>query len=192
MTIVSERMAPFESQEIERALIAGDLPGILPRIAPADTFYLAVEFRRRFPGEAGSGAASQELLALSQSHPDEVAWGRLSRDFGTPHPTLAHSYGRELLNVPPLPAFSGYSSRLLAESWDSGNLYWARLADEAGQSPEALNRLVPELTGRMIEKIFATSFEDWQAILRAMRETGEDFRKGKLAAEPTSASVSGP
>ena len=192
MTIVSERMAPFESQEIERALIAGDLPGILPRIAPADTFYLAVEFRRRFPGEAGSGAASQELLALSQSHPDEVAWGRLSRDFGTPHPTLAHSYGRELLNVAPLPAFSGYSSRLLAESWDSGNLYWARLADEAGQSPEALNRLVPELTGRMIEKIFATSFEDWQAILRAMRETGEDFRKGKLAAEPTSASVSGP
>ena len=90
---------------------------------------------------------------LRSQHPDELTWSRLSRDFGTPHPTIAHSYGQELLNVPPLPAFSGYSSRLLAESWDSGNLYWARLADEAGQSPEALNRLVPELTGRMIEKI---------------------------------------
>ena len=165
---------------------------MLPRISPADTFYLAVEFRRMYANEATPGAAAQELQALTQSHPDELTWSRLSRDFGTPHPTIAHSYGRELLNVPPLPAFSGYSSRLLAESWDSGNLYWARLADEAGQSPEALNRLVPELTGRMIEKIFATSFEDWQAILRAMRETGEDFQKGRLAEQPVTAKVSGP
>ena len=41
---------------------------------------------------------------------------------------------RELLNVPPLPAFSGFASRLLAETWDSSNLYWARLADETGLS----------------------------------------------------------
>ena len=31
----------------------------------------------------------------------------------------------ELLSVPPLPAFSGFASRLLAETWDSSNLYWA-------------------------------------------------------------------
>ena len=43
-----------------------------------------------------------------------------------------------------------------------------------------LNRLVPELTRRMVEKIFATDFEDWPALLRAMHETGEDFRAGKL------------
>ena len=79
----------------------------------------------------------------------------------------------------PFPAFPGYSSRLLAESWDSGNLYWARLADETGYSPVALNRLVPELTRRMVEKIFATDFEDWPALLRAMRETGDEFRAGK-------------
>jgi hypothetical protein len=30
-----------------------------------------------------------------------------------------------------------------------------------------LNRLVPELTRRMVEKIFATDLEDWQALLRA-------------------------
>ena len=192
ISIVSERMAPYETELIEKAIVAGALPTMLPRISPADTFYLAVEFRRMYPNEATPGAAAQELQALTQSHPDELTWSRLSRDFGTPHPTIAHSYGRELLNVPPLPAFSGYSSRLLAESWDSGNLYWARLADEAGQSPEALNRLVPELTGRMIEKIFATSFEDWQAILRAMRETGEDFQKGRLAEQPVTAKVSGP
>src|SRR6202023_3773430 len=75
----------------------------------------------------------------------------------------------------------GYPSRLLAESWDSNNLYWARLADELGYPPEMLNRLAPELTHRMVEKIFATDFEDWPAVLRAMRETGEEFRRGEIA-----------
>ena len=127
------------------------------------------------------GAAGQELESLCQRDPAEVGWERLSQDFGVPHPILAQSYARELLNLKPFPAFEGYSSRLLAESWDSSNLYWARLADEKGYSPVMLNRLVPELTHRMVEKIFATDFEDWLAMLRAMRETGEDFRQGKLA-----------
>jgi hypothetical protein len=100
---------------------------------------------------------------------------------------LAQSYSRELLNLKPFPAFSGYSSRLLAESWDSGNLYWARLADEMGYSPVMLNRLVPELTGRMVSKIFATDLEDWPAVLRAMRETGEEFRQGKFVVASTGA-----
>jgi hypothetical protein len=105
----------------------------------------------------------------------------MSRDFGVPHPILAQSYRRELLNTKPFPAYQGYSSRLLAESWDSSNLYWARLADEMGYSPAMLNRLVPELTRRMVEKIFATEFEDWPAILRALHETGAEFRQGKFA-----------
>ena len=109
-----------------------------------------------------------------------------------PHPILAQSYARELLNVKPFPAFMGYSSRLLAESWDSSNLYWARLADEMGYSPVMLNRLVPELTRRMVEKIFATDFEDWPAILRAMRETGEEFRQGKIALYRRMAVLPGP
>jgi hypothetical protein len=40
------------------------------------------------------------------------------------------------------------------------------------------------LTHRMVEKIFATEFEDWQALLRAMREAGEEFRQGKIAVLP--------
>ena len=47
-----------------------------------------------------------------------------------------------------------------------------------------MNRLVPELTHRMVEKIFATDFEDWPAMLRAMRETGDEFRSGKIATLP--------
>jgi hypothetical protein len=47
-----------------------------------------------------------------------------------------------------------------------------------------LNLLAPELTRRMVEKIFATDFEDWDALLRAMREAGEEFRQGKIALLP--------
>jgi hypothetical protein len=187
MAVLSDRMDPQEASEIEQALVSGKASEILPHVSPADTFYLAAEFRRRFPSEAGStGPATEELQKLAEQYPEEVSWERLSRDFGVPHPTLAQTYARELLNVPPLPAFSGYSSRLLAESWDSGNLYWARLADETGYSPEALNRLVPELTRRMVEKIFATNFEDWPALLRALRETGDDFKQGKVATAASS------
>jgi hypothetical protein len=185
MTILSGRMVPQRSVWLEQALRAGHAEVVLPEMMPADTFYLTSEFRRRFPEEDKVwGASGQELNRLCQQYPTEVSWERLSRDFGVPHKILAQSYARELLNLRPFPAFSGYSSRLLAESWDSNNLYWARLADEEGYSPAALNRLVPELTRLMVAKIFATDFEDWPALLRAMREAGTEFRQGKIALLP--------
>ncbi|MGA8149704.1 MAG: hypothetical protein WB952_01910 [Terriglobales bacterium] len=185
--ILSERVEPQRLERVEQGIREGHVEQATVRLMPADTFYLATEFRRKFPQEAAScGPAGQELESLSHQYPDEVSWERLSRDFGVPHPILAQTYARELLNIEPFPAFEGYSSRLLAESWDSNNLYWARLADEMGYSPVLLNRLAPELTRRMVEKIFATNFEDWPAILRAMRETGEELRQGKIALLPTS------
>ncbi len=182
---LSERMAPQRSAQVEKALRAGAVEEVLSRVMPGETFYLAAEFRQKFPGQSSHwGKAGEELENLSAQYPGEVSWKRLSQDFGVPHPALAQSYSRELLNVKPFPAFMGYSSRLLAESWDSNNLYWARLADELGYSPVMLNRLVPELTYRMVEKIFATDFEDWPAMLRAMRETGDEFRRGKITSLP--------
>lgn len=164
---------------------AADLTAILPRMMPADTFYLGAEFPRRFStDDASLGQAGRQVLELSHRYPDEVSWERLSRDFGVPHPTLARTYGRELLNVKPFPFFGGYSSRLFGESWESGNLYWARLTDEMGYSPVMLNRLVPEMTRRMTAKIFATDLEDWPAMLRAMQETGEELRQGKVVLLP--------
>jgi hypothetical protein len=190
MTILSERMDPETSERVERALLEGRPADANPQITPADTFYLAAEYRRRFPTESDSlGTASQELDGLFRRYPTELSWERLSQDFGVPHPILAQSYARELLNLKPFPAFEGYSSRLLAESWDSSNLYWARLADEKGYSPVMLNVLVPELTHRMVEKIFASDFEDWPAMLRAMRETGEEFRQGKIASSTVGAKI---
>ena len=183
--ILAERITPQMLERVEQSMRSGHMEEVSVEVAPADTFYLAAEFRRRYPQTAASiGPANQELEALCRAHPQEVSWERLSEDFGVPHPILAQTYARELLNVRPFPAFEGYSSRLLAETWDSNNLYWARLVDESGYSPVMLNRLAPELTRRMVEKIFATDFEDWQAILRALRETGEEFRQGKIAVLP--------
>jgi hypothetical protein len=185
-SILSGRMIPRRAAQLEAALGAGRVAEVSSEITPADTFYLTAEFRRRFPEETSVwGNAGRELDDLSRQDPAELSWARLSRDFGVPHPVLASSYTRELLNVAPFPMFEGFSSRLLAETWDSTNLYWARLADEMGYSPVALNRLVPELTVRMIAKIFATDMNDWPAILRAMRETGEEFRQGKVASLPS-------
>jgi hypothetical protein len=184
--ILSDRMTPQRLERAEQSLTREeDLAVMLPRMMPADTFYLAAEFRQKYPGEAVSaGPAGQQLEDLSKQHPEEVRWERISKDFGVPHPTLARTYGREILNVKPFPFFGGYSSRLFGESWESSNLYWARLADELGYSPVMLNRLVPELTRHMTAKIFATDLEDWPAMVRAMREAGEELRQGKIATLP--------
>lgn len=182
MNILSERMDPQRLEWVDQALSGRQLPGMFPQMLPADTFYLAAEFLREFPTDADSvGPASQELQRMSRSNPEELSWNRLSHDFGVPHPILAQNYARELLNVQSFPALAGYSSRLMGESWDSSNLYWARLADEMGYPPVVLNRLVPQLTHRMVENVFGTNLEDWPAVLRALRETGEEFRQGKIA-----------
>jgi len=182
MNILSDRMVPKKAAWLEQALQKQTGSTVISRVTPAETFYLASQFQRRFPGAIeSSGSAAKELASLERENPEDLNWERLARDFGIPHPILAQSYARDLLNVKPFPALGGYCGRLMAESWDSNNLYWARLADEMGYSPVMLNRLVPELTHRMIEKIFATELEDWPAILRAMQETGEEFRQGKIA-----------
>jgi hypothetical protein len=179
-------MEPQQMEEVELALRRKeDVAAILPKTMPANLFYLGEEFQKRFPDEASAfGTTGQQLKDLASHYPAEVNWERLSRDFGIPHPALARTNARELLNIKPLPFYGAYSSRLFGERWESGNLYWARLADEMGYSPVMLNRLVPELTRHMIAKIFATDLEDWPAVLRAMQETGDEFRQGKIVVMP--------
>jgi hypothetical protein len=187
LNVLADRVSPRTLYEVRQALRSHGSDDANTYLTPADTFYLASEFQREYPQQPDLlGQPGKELDALAKDHADEVSWQRISHDFGVPHPVLAQNYGRELLNLPPFPAFMGYSSRFLAESWDSNNLYWARLADEKDYSPVMLNRLVPELTRRMVEKIFATDLEDWPALLRAARETGEEFRRGKYGTTPVS------
>ena len=185
IVILSDRMSPQRLQQVEAARQPKEMADAIARMMPADTFYLATEFRQRFPQENATwGPANQALDKLSRQYPDEVSLERISKDFGNPHPILAQNYGRDLLNVKPFPAFSGYTSRLFGESWESSNLYWARLADEMNDPPETLNVLSPQLTRLMITKIFATDYEDWPAVVRAMHEAGDDLLQGKVAPLP--------
>lgn len=186
ISILADRVAPQRLETLQKSLAENeDSIAVLAQTMPADTFYLTAEFRSRYPGRAaGFGPQNQQLEALCASYPSETSAVRLARDFGVPHPVLAHSYSPGLLGVKPFPSFGGASSRLFGESWESSNLYWARLADEKGYEPAVLNRLVPELTRRMSAKIFATDLEDWPAVQRAMLEAGEEFRQGKVAPLP--------
>ncbi len=177
-TILANRLPPETMDQVIRELTEAQADEALQRITPADTFYLTAEFRRQFPGRlAVWGPAGTELESLTQRNAEVVDPERLSHDFGVPHPTLAQSYRDEMLNLKPFPSVMSYASELLAESWESTNLYWARLADEMGYSPVALNELAPKLTRRMVEKIFGSDFDDWPALIRAMRETGDEFRR---------------
>ena len=118
-------------------------------------------------------------MALARKEPAHADPARLSRDFGLPHLEIAQSDSCVLLNLGIFPASGAFNGRLFGESWESSNLYWARLADEMGYSPAMLNVLVPNLTRRMIENIFATNIDDWPALLRAKEKTGDDFRMAK-------------
>ena len=181
VAILADRLSPSQLERVEMAGQPKEMTGAIATLMPSDTFFLAAEFRQRYPQEKASwGPASRALDELSHEHPAEVSLERISKDFGIPHPVLAQTYGRRLMNGKPFPAFGGYSNRLFGESWDSNNLYWARLVDEKNEPPERLNVLCPQLTRVMISKIFATDFEDWPAVARAMHEAGDELLQGKV------------
>ena len=154
---------------------------LISHMRPTDTFYLAAEFRRRFPGQAASwGNACRELDGLARRAPRDTSAALLAKDFGVPHPVMTDSSEPTLLFTSIFPVSRGAANRLFGESWESTNLYWARLADEMGYSPAMLNLLIPVLTRRMVANIFGTSIDDWPALLRAMQETGSEFRQGRI------------
>src|SRR5260370_21706688 len=162
---------------IEAGLDDGRREEAVSQLLPGEAFYLAAEYRRRFSDENGEWeTAGKELDSLARRYPQEVSWERLAHDFGVPHPALAHTYALELPSLKPFPTFDSYASRLIADRWYYTNLYWARLADELGYPPVMPNRLVPQLTHRMVEKLFARNLEDWSAILPANREAGDAIR----------------
>ena len=144
--VLSERSFPEHEAWIEESLRAGKTNEVLQSLSPADTFYLTAEFLQKYPGQLEKfSAAGKELEELSQRDPEDSNWQRLSRDFGVVHPIFAQTYGREFINVRPFPALGGSYNRLMSECWDSGNLYWARLADEMGYSPVLLESLCADL-----------------------------------------------
>jgi len=161
------------------ALLAdGDLPAALNKVTPSELFILASRMRAAM--EADTQREPSPLLAeirrLAAASPQQIDYPAISAAFGTPKPTLANSYRPELLNLRTFPTLMGYSSRILAESWESNALYWAELADQTYVQPSQLNLRIPEWTEKLVERIFASHLEDWPAVLRSLRAVGDEVR----------------
>ncbi len=168
--------APARTTEVGRLIRQGEVKEALDRVTPSELISLAREVgARRDP-------KSSALLADIRQLGDHVSYASISQEFGTPKPTLTNSYQPELLNLRTFPTLMGYSSRIMAESWESNTLYWAGLADEINLRPSQLNMQIPQWTEKLVERIFASHLEDWPAVLKSLRLVGDDVRNTARAA----------
>ncbi len=182
---------PARASLVGRLLEEGDVKAATERVTPSELFTIAREVAPKRKPE--SSCVLAELRRLGESDPQEVNYPAISRAFGTPKPTLANSYEPEMLNLRTFPTLMGYSSRIMAESWESNTLYWAALADEISMRPSQLNVSIPEWTQKLVERIFASHLEDWPAVLKSLRTVGDDVRThSRASATDTKAELETP
>jgi hypothetical protein len=185
--VLNRYAPPVRVRRVADLLDDGRVSDAIENVTPSELFLVAMEWWNSHKDD--SGLFSQEVKRLTADHPQQVTLAAISRAFGTPKPTLTGSYLPELLNIRTFPTLMGYSSRIMAESWESNLLYYAALADEVHMPPSQLNVAVPEWTQQTVEKIFATHLEDWPALLRSLRWVGDDVRakaKKQMAIEKAS------
>ena len=169
MRALNRVASPWRVSSVMRAVSAGDAHGAIEMVTPSELYLIAVN-------TGGSGTEAKEIEHLQALVPEQVSAGAISRAWGTPKPTLANSYRTELLNLKTFPTLMGYSSRIMAESWESNLLYWADVGDQTGILPAQLNVLIPEWTEKVVERIFASHLEDWPALLKSLRSVGDEIR----------------
>ena len=186
---IGMQAAPARTMAVAQLLEAGDVPAAIEKVTPAELYAVAAHLEPQETDKRINGPLITEIRELRAAHSSEVGEEAVSRAFGTPKPTLTNSYRPELLKLRTFPTLMGYSSRIMAESWESNTLYWAGLADELHATPPQLNVLIPEWTQQVVERIFASHLEDWPALLRSLRNVGDDVRaKAKLqGSEPKAA-----
>jgi hypothetical protein len=176
--ILSAQAAPARVGQVAVLLENGDVQAALKKVTPSELFVLAsrMDVKPEDNARRDPSPMLAEIRRLAAQSPQQINYAAISAAFGTPKPTLANSYRPELLNLRTFPTLMGYSSRILAESWESNTLYWAELADETNVQPSQLNLRIPEWTEKLVEHIFASHLEDWPAVLRSLRAVGDDVR----------------
>jgi len=173
VAVLDHYVPPARLKKIERLLAAGEVRRAADNIVPSEMYLVA----RALAPEDRESVLAEELRMLAGEAPEQVSASAISHAFGTPKPLLSTSYEPALLNLRTFPTLLGYSSRILAESWESNLLFYAALADEVHMRPDEMNLRVPEWTQATVERIFATHLEDWPALLRSLRLVGEDVRQ---------------
>ena len=170
-----ERQAsPARARRAAIFIDQGRVPEAVETVTPSELFVVAMDAAQK--SSSPSDPILAEIKRMSAELPAQANYQAISHLFGTPKPTLAASYTPELLNLRTFPTLMGYSSRILAESWESSTLFYAALADELHMAPGQLNVAIPQWTQKTVERIFATHLEDWPALLRSLRMVGEDAR----------------
>jgi len=169
---------PARTNQVARQLEEGNAKEALDHITPSELFSVAREVAPKRKGDTSCLLAEIQQLAENSK---DVNYAAISHAFGTPKPTLTNSYEPDMMSLRTFPALMGYSSRIMAESWESNTLYWAALADELGLTPAQLNVRIPEWTQKLVEQIFASHLEDWPALLKSLRQVGDDVRKNARA-----------
>src|SRR5579871_5531729 len=175
--------SPARTREVGLLLEQGEVKEAIDKVTPSELFLMARDMAPKARGN--DSCLAQEITRLAQANPKEINYDAISREFGSPKLTLANSYEPELMNLRTFPTLMGYSSRIMAESWESNTLYWAALADELAVRPAELNVRIPEWTGKLVEHIFASHLEDWPAVLKSLRLVGDDVRAKTRAAMAT-------
>jgi hypothetical protein len=175
VTALGGLAAPARTALVARLIQEGEVKEALDSVTPSELVSLAREVG------ALRDPKNSVLLADIREVNEHVTYTSISKDFGTPKPTLTNSYEPELLSLRTFPTLMGYSSRIMAESWESNTLYWAGLADELNMRPSQLNTQIPQWTEKLLERIFASHLEDWPALLKSLRLVGDDVRKSARA-----------
>jgi len=175
MAELASLAAPVRTAQVRSLLGRGQVKEAVEQVTPAELFWLS---RALAPQRAADRSALRaQIERLAREAPVQVSLAAISRAFGAPKPTLTTSYRPELLKLRTFPTLMGYSSRILAESWESNNLYWVALADELSLRPAQLNVRIPQWTRELVEHIFASHLEDWPAVLRSLRAVGDEVRE---------------
>jgi hypothetical protein len=170
LKVLAKQAAPNRVAKVESMLREGDITGALENVTPAELYMIAgSERHQRSP-------AAAEISRMAMLRSAEFTAESISSAFGTPKPTLTNSNKASLLFLRTFPTLMGYSSRIMAESWESNTLYFAALADELHLDPGRLCVSIPEWTQHTVERIFATHLEDWPALLRSLRVVGAEVR----------------
>jgi hypothetical protein len=174
MEALGQYAMPARVAHVRELLEQGRVDAALDVVMPSELFEVA---RDLLAENSSDSLIATELRREAAESPGLLNYDVISHAFGTPKPTLTNSYSPELLGLRTFPTLMGYSSRILAESWESNLLYYAALADQLYLAPGELNVLVPDWTRQTVERIFATNLEDWPALLRSLRLVGADVRE---------------
>jgi hypothetical protein len=189
LEIFRDHDSPARVAQIDGWLSRGRAASAVENTPPSMLLVLARQMLARSP--ASGDVLAARIKKMAEEDPDGINYDAISRAFGTPKPSLTGSYRSGLLGLRTFPTLMRYSSRILAETWESNTVYFAALADELLLPPGQLNLLIPKWTSQTLEQIFASHLEDWPALLRSLHQVGARARAAASAGAYSQASTGG-